>query len=30
MCVCSVLSTDFTFKSAKPVDVILDSLLGRL
>jgi hypothetical protein len=29
MCVCSVLSTDFTFKSAKPVDVILESSLGR-
>jgi hypothetical protein len=30
MCVCSVLSTDFTFKSAKPVGVILDSSLRRL
>jgi GAG-pre-integrase domain len=28
MCVCSVLSTDFTFKSAKPVKLILDSSLG--
>jgi hypothetical protein len=30
MCVCSVLSTDFTFKSAKPVGVILDSSLRCL
>jgi hypothetical protein len=30
MCVCSVISTDFTFKSAKPVGVIIDSLLRRL
>jgi hypothetical protein len=27
---CPVLSTSFTFKSAKPVDVTLDSSLGRL
>jgi hypothetical protein len=30
MCVCYVLSTDFTFKSAKPVGGILDSALRRL
>jgi hypothetical protein len=30
MCASSVLGTDFTFKSAKPVGVILDSSLGRL
>jgi hypothetical protein len=30
MCVCSVLSTDFTLKSAKPVGGILDSALRRL
>jgi hypothetical protein len=29
MCVCSVLSTGFTFKFAKLVEVILDSSLGR-
>jgi hypothetical protein len=30
MCVCSVLSTDFTLKSAKPVGAILDYSLRRL
>jgi hypothetical protein len=30
MSVCSVLSTDLTFKSAKPVGGILDSALRRL
>jgi hypothetical protein len=30
MCVCSVLSTDFTLKSAKPVGGILDYSLRRL
>jgi hypothetical protein len=30
MCAFYVLSTDFTFKSAKPVDVIPDSSLERL